>query len=128
MRLLLDTHALLWALIDSPRLSRRAAAMIGDAANLMLISPATVYEICAKHMLGKLPEAANLAADFDGELAGLNFAWLPITPAHAIVAGKLEMSDRDPFDRLLIAQALVEQVALVSNETVFDRFGVQRVW
>lgn len=128
MRLLLDTHALLWALTDNPRLSRRAAALIGNVDNRILISPVTAYEICAKHKLGKLPEAAALAADFEAELAPLNVEWLPIVPAHAISAGKLDTSHRDPFDRLLIAQARVERVPLVSNEAVFDRFGVERMW
>ena len=128
MRLLLDTHALLWALTDNPRLSRVAAALIEDADNQIVISPVSAYEICAKHKMGKLPEAALLAADFEAELASLDVEWLPITPAHAIAAGKLDMMHRDPFDRLLIAQSLVEGVALVSNEAVFDRFGVTRIW
>lgn len=128
MKLLLDTHALLWALNDNLRLSRRAAALIGNQENRILISSASAYEICAKYTLGKLPQVAALAADFEGELALLDVEWLPVTPAHAIAAGLLEMSHRDPFDRLLIAQALVERVPLVSNETVFDRFGVERLW
>ncbi|MBY0521358.1 MAG: type II toxin-antitoxin system VapC family toxin [Sphingomonas sp.] len=128
MRLLLDTHAVLWALTDSPRLSRRAAAFIGNADNQPLISPVVAYEICAKHKLGKLPEAEALAADFEGQLALLDIEWLPINAAHAIAAGKLDMSHRDPFDRLLIAQALIERVPMISNEAVFDGFGVERIW
>lgn len=128
MRLLLDTHALLWVLSDSPRLSARAAALVEDVGNRVLISPVTAYEICAKHTLGKLPQASALAADFEGELAQLDVEWLPITPAHAIAAGKLDMSHRDPFDRLLIAQSMVEGVPLVSNEALFDAFGVERLW
>lgn len=128
MRLLLDTHVLLWALADSPRLSRRATTLIGDTGNRLLVSPVTAYEICAKHTLGKLPEAAALAADFEAELIPLDVEWLPVTQAHAITAGNLDMSHRDPFDRLLIAQALVEGVPLISNEAVFDRFGVERLW
>lgn len=128
MKLLLDTHALLWALVDSPRLSRRAAALIGDAANDLLVSPVTAYEVCSKHTLGKLPEAAALAADFEGELLPLNVEWLPITQAHMVAAGKLNMAHRDPFDRILMAQSLVERVALVSIEAVFDGYGVERMW
>lgn len=79
LRLLLDTHALLWALVDRPRLSRRAAALIGDAANDLLVSPVAAYDVCAKHMLGKLPEAAALATDFEGELMALSVEWLPMT-------------------------------------------------
>jgi len=128
LRLLLDTHALLWALVDSPRLSRRAAALIGDAANKLLVSPVTAYEVCLKHTLGKLPEATALAADFEGELLPLNVEWLPITQKHMIAAGKLDMAHRDPFDRILMAQSLVERVALVSTEAKFDRYGVVRLW
>lgn len=119
---------MLWALTDSPRLSRQAAALIGHAGSQILVSPVTGYEIFAKRKLGKLPEASAFAADFEGELASLDVAWLPIAPAHAIAAGKLDMSHCGPFDRLLIAQALVEGVAPVSNESVFDGFGVRRVW
>lgn len=125
---MLDTHALLWALVDSPRLSRRAAALIGDAANDLLVSPVTAYEVCLKHTLGKLPEAAALAADFEGELLPLNVEWLPITQTHMIAAGKLDMAHRDPFDRILMAQSLVERVPLVSIEAVFDGYGVARLW
>jgi PIN domain nuclease of toxin-antitoxin system len=128
LRLLLDTHAVLWALTDSPRLSRRAAALIGDVANDLLVSPVTAYEVCLKHTLGKLPEAAALAADFEGELLPLNVEWLPITQRHMIAAGKLDMAHRDPFDRILMAQSLVERVPLVSIEAVFDDYGVVRLW
>lgn len=128
MRLLLDTHALLWALTNNKRLSRRAAALIDDASHTKLISPVNAYEICAKYTLGKLPEAAALAADFERELMPLDVEWLPIRPSHAITAGKLDMTHRDPFDRLLIAQSLVERIPLVSNEAVFDTFGVERIW
>lgn len=113
---------------DNPRLSRRAAALIGDAENTLLVSPVTAYEICAKHTLGKLPEAAALATDFEAEIAPLNVEWLLVTQAHTIVAGKLDMTHRDPFDRILMAQSLVERVPLVSIEAAFDAFGVERIW
>lgn len=128
MRLLLDTHALLWALADSPRLSARAAALIGQGGHRLLVSAVSAYEICARHTLGKLPQAAALAADFEAEIALLDADWLPISPAHAIAAGRLDPSHRDPFDRFLIAQAQVERVPLVSNEAVFDDFDVERIW
>jgi PIN domain nuclease of toxin-antitoxin system len=81
-----------------------------------------------KHTLGKLPEATAHAADFEGELLPLNVEWLPITQTHMIAAGKLDMAHRDPFDRILMAQFLVERVALVSIEAVFDGYGVVRLW
>lgn len=117
-----------WALQGGQRLSRRAGDAIGEPTAELLVSAVSAYEICFKHRLGKLPEADSLAADFEGELARLSVKWLPITPAHAIAAGKLDLFHRDPFDRLLIAQALVEVVPLVSNEKVFDQFGIERIW
>lgn len=128
MRLLLDTHALVWALNGNPKLSRRAAEAIGDPAHMKLVSAVSGYEVCLKHALGKFSDAAALAADFEREISAADAAHLPITLAHAIAAGKLDLAHRDPFDRLLIAQALVERVPIVSNDAVFDRFGVARIW
>ena len=128
MRLLLDTHALLWALSDSPRLSARARSAIGDSANERIISAASAFEITTKHRLGKLPEAAVLLPDFEAALAPFAFTLLSITTAHAARAGALPFAHGDPFDRLLIAQAQHEVIALVSNEKLFDGFGVERVW
>lgn len=127
MRLLLDTHALIWALGDSPRLSPRARAVI-DAADMILISAVSAYEICLKHRLGKLPDAAALASNFEQNVAALSAELLPVSIAHAVMAGTLDPSHRDPFDRLLIAQARIERVPIVSNETLFDDFGVERIW
>lgn len=128
MRVLLDTHALFWALRGDRQLSRAAAAVIGEPDTRLLVSAVSAYEICFKHRLGKLPEAAALAANFEGELAPLACEWLPISPAHALAAGKLDTAHRDPFDRLLIAQSLVERVPLISNDALFDGFGVERLW
>ena len=127
MRLLLDTHALLWMLRADPRLSPRAAAAI-QAADEVLVSAVSGYEICLKHRVGKMPEAAALADAFEAEVARADCTQLPVTLTHAVAAGKLDPSHRDPFDRLLIAQALVERVPLVSNEQLFDAFGVERLW
>lgn len=112
---------------DDPRLSRRAADSI-DEADEVLVSAASGYEICFKHRIDKMPEAAALAEAFEAEIARADCIQLPVMLTHAIVAGKLDPAHRDPFDRLLIAQALVEQVPIVSNEALFDRFGVQRIW
>lgn len=127
MRLLLDTHALFWMLRDDPRLSRRAATAIREADEV-LVSAVSGYESCLKHSIGKMPEAAALANAFEAEVVRADCVQLPVTLAHAIAAGKLDAAHRDPFDRLLIAQALVEQVPIVSNEALFDRFGAQRIW
>ncbi|WP_374942659.1 type II toxin-antitoxin system VapC family toxin [Sphingomonas sp.] len=128
MRVLLDTHALFWMLRNDRRLSKRAAEAIDDPGNEILVSAVSGYEICFKHRLGKLPDAAALAAAFEQEIAAADCTPLPVTLAHAIAAGKLDPSHRDPFDRLLMAQALVDGVPLVSNEVLFDAFGVERIW
>lgn len=128
MRVLLDTHALLWALQGGERLSPLAAEVLGDPETVALVSPVSAYEICLKHALGKLPGAKTLAASFEHEIAAADCVLLPITLAHAEAAGKLDLSHKDPFDRLLIAQAQLERVPLVSNERLFDDFGVERIW
>lgn len=128
MRLLLDTHALLWALSDSPRLSAPARAAIADVENEKIVSAASAFEITTKHRLGKLPEAAALVPDFEAALAPLQFTLLSITTEHAARAGAMPFAHGDPFDRLLIAQSLVEAVTLVSNERLFDSYGVDRLW
>lgn len=128
MRLLLDTHALVWMLRDDPRLSRAARAAIDEHDCQPIVSAVSGYEICLKHALGKWPDVASLAADFERELVLADCVVLPVALAHALTAGKLDLRHRDPFDRLLIAQALVERVPIVSNEAMFDGFGVERVW
>lgn len=93
-----------------------------------MVSAVSAYEIGFKYRLGKLPDAAALVADFEGQMASIEFRWLSVSPAHAIAAARLDPFHRDPFDRILVAQALVENVPLISNEVLFDRFGVDRLW
>ena len=128
MRLLLDTHAFLWWLAGSRRLSADARAVIEDDANDVLVSAATAWEIATKHRLGKLPQAGLVAQDVSGAIAGQGFAELAITVSDAQRAGQLPGPHRDPFDRMLIAQAVVHGLALVSIEAVFDGYGVNRLW
>ena len=128
MRLLLDTHALIWWLADDPALPEAARQAIGDEGNDVLVSAATAMEVATKHRLGKLPQAALFAQDFEGIVEREGFAPLPISLRHARLAGGLQIAHKDPFDRLLIAQSLIESIALVSNEAVFDTFGVSRLW
>jgi len=128
VRLLLDTHALLWAIERNPRLSSRALEAIADPDNEKLVSAVSAYEICMKHALGKLPSAAALANAFEAEITAVDCTPLPISVAHAEAAGKLDAAHRGPFDRLLIAQARVERLVLVSNETLFDSYGIERLW
>ena len=128
MRLLLDTHALIWWLAGDEKLGRRARESISDEANLVVVSAASAMEVATKFRIGKLPDAALLAQDFEAIIASQGFTELGISVRHARLAGEMGIDHKDPFDRLLIAQAMSEDLALVSNETRFDEFAVTRVW
>lgn len=128
MRLLLDTHALLWWALDDARLSRPAYAAIADPASTVHVSPVSAFELATKHRLGKLSIAEALLADLDRYLQEQGFAILPLDLPSALRAGSLPGPHRDPFDRLLIAQAITSDLALVSNETAFDTYGARRLW
>ena len=128
MRALLDTHALLWWLSDDPSLSQPARKFIAQTSNTAVVSAATAWEIATKVRLGKLPTAEELAADFVGYLEREGFELLPISAEHAIRAGLLPGAHKDPFDRMLIAQAQAEGMPVVSNELAFDAYGVRRIW
>ena len=128
VRLLLDTHAFLWWLDGDRRLSRKARALIGDEGNVVLVSAASAWEISTKARLGKLPGAVDVAADIAGSMAAQKFSALDITILHAQRAGRLPGEHRDPFDRMLAAQAQIEDLPIVSDDRVFDGYGVSRVW
>lgn len=128
MRILLDTHAFLWWLASSDRLSGVAHDAIADPGNEVLISAASAWEIATKHRLGKLPGAEAVVHDVAGCIAGQGFQVLPITVRNGERAGRLPGSHRDPFERMFIAQALTFDVPLVSIDTRFDRYGVNRFW
>jgi len=128
VRILLDTHTLLWWLDGDRRLSRGARKAIAEKNNAVLVSAASAWEISTKVRLGKLPGATEVAAELPAILRRQNFEPLPIAVVHALRAGNLPGPHRDPFDRMLIAQAHDEDLALVSNERVFDAYGVRRVW
>jgi PIN domain nuclease of toxin-antitoxin system len=128
MRLLLDTHALLWAVTEDKRLSRKAEAALADLSSEIFVSAASAWEIATKFRIGKLDGAAPLVEHFDAALRRLGFNELPISMTHALKAGLLKSGHRDPFDRMLITQALLEDLTLVSNERLFDSFGVHRLW
>ena len=128
MRLLLDTHAFLWWVIDDRRLSQASRQMIADDNNDVLVSAASAWEITTKHRTGKLPEADPLADNMIESIALEGFEELPVTVAEAARAGALPGPLRDPFDRMLIAQALSLNLVLVSNDPLFDQYGVRRLW
>ena len=129
MRLLLDTHTFLWWMFGDAKLPQRARqALADDEANEAFVSAASAWEITTKFRIGKLEDAAAVARDVATAIAAEGFAELPITVGHAQSAGTLGGRHRDPFDRMLIAQALAEDLTLVSNERAFDAYGVKRLW
>lgn len=128
MRLLLDSHALLWSITGDRRLSRKAEAALADITNEVFVSAATVWELTTKYRIGKLAGAAPFVQHVDSALRRLGFQGLPIGLNHAHEAGLLTGDHKDPFDRVLIAQALLEDLTMVSNKKLFDAFGVRRLW
>jgi PIN domain nuclease of toxin-antitoxin system len=128
VRYLADTHALIWWLNDDKLLSITARALMSNHTHEVFVSAASAWEITTKHRLGKLPEAAHLAVDVEGTVKRERFSPLPVTMAQAELAGRLKGAHRDPFDRMLMAQALTERLILLSNESAFDAFGISREW
>jgi PIN domain nuclease of toxin-antitoxin system len=128
MRVLVDTHALLWAVTGDRHLSKRAHSVLASLDNEVLVSAASAWEVCTKFRLGKLSDAESLVSDFSRVIEQLGFYALSISLEHAQRAGNLPGPHRDPFDRMLIAQAQAEDLTLVSNERLFDSYGVRRTW
>jgi PIN domain nuclease of toxin-antitoxin system len=128
VRLLIDTHALLWWLNDEPSLSPAARKAMAESSNVLLVSAASAWEIATKVRLGKLLTAEELAADFQGFMLREGFTILDITANHVIRAGLLPGPHIDPFDRMLISQAQAESVPIVTNERIFQAYGVRRIW
>lgn len=128
MRLLLDTHALLWWLAEDASLTTSARRAIAHKNNIVLVSAASAWEIATKVRLGKLQAAADLTENFAAYLANEQFEELPVGVEHGIRAGSLPGAHKDPFARMLIAQAQAERLTVVSNETIFDGYGVRRIW
>ena len=124
MKLLLDTHAALWWLSDDTRLGDTSAQLMTDASNQVLLSAVVVWEVAIKRSLGKLEAPGNLAAT----LLGAGAQALPIGVDHAEAIGELPWHHRDPFDRLLVAQAQIEQAVLVSDDEALAPYGVPMLW
>lgn len=129
MRVLLDTHTLLWSLTAPDRLSSLARATVEDRSNALLVSAASAWEVSTKHRLGKLPVAGALVLAYDEHLKRLGVADLPVTSRHALAAGSLEWPHRDPFDRIIAVQSMLESVPLVTADEVFSGLpGVRVLW
>ncbi len=128
MNLLLDTHAFLWFVWGHKNLSSTAQSLIADPKNQVFLSAASHREIAIKTSTGKLVLTAPFRDFIEQSLAKNNFTPLAIEIVHSDVVLRLPFHHRDPFDRMLIAQSLVEQMPIVSNEVIFDPYGVQRLW
>ena len=128
MKLLFDTHAFLWFVLGAARISPAALAAIREPANQKLVSPASYWELAIKISVGKYVLKEPYETFFDRGIAGNGFHVLPIEPRHTAVLTTLPFHHRDPFDRLLVAQALAEQITLLSDDALLDRYGVTRVW
>lgn len=129
MRLVLDTHALLWALAEPERLSPAARDAIADRGNELLVSAASAWEISTKVHLGKLPPAQPLVDNYSRLVAQLGGTAMPIDEHHALFAGALDWSHRDPFDRMLAAQAVLENARLVTRDPAFGELeAVRTLW
>ncbi|KZD04684.1 type II toxin-antitoxin system VapC family toxin [Oceanibaculum pacificum] len=128
MRLLLDTHALLWWLWDDANLPASARALIADPENEILVSAASAWEIATKARLGKLPEAGDIAERLSAYVSQAGFATLEIGLAHAQSAGALPGPHRDPFDRMMIAQSRLESLPVMTRDPVFREYGAECLW
>ena len=128
MRLRLDTHALVWWWTDDPRLPARARAVIADPNSTVYVSAVSAWEITTKHRVGKWPEVERLIAEYSVLLRRSRFHALPISMEHAHRAGGLPGTHRDPFDRMLIAQASLESIPIVTADPAFTVYGSDVMW
>jgi PIN domain nuclease of toxin-antitoxin system len=128
VRLLLDTHALLWWLLEDPQLSKGAGAAVRDRHNQVFVSAASLCEIALKLSLSKLPVPSELSKDLLHAIDRTGFTPLPVTLDHAYALRRLPFHHRDPFDRLLVAQSMSENLALVTKDPLIRRYGVDWIW
>ena len=128
MKVLLDTHALLWWLLDEPEMSNQARAIIADPGNEILVSSASAWEIATKFRLGKIPHIGNLVQTLPEMLQKARMDVLPVSLAHALAAGNLPGPHRDPFDRMLIAQSRIEDLPFVTKDPVFKESLPNILW
>ena len=128
MTLLLDTHTLLWAVLSPKALSKAVARIIANKENDLLVSAASAWEIATKVRLGKLSGAEHFEQTFVSTLHSAGYQLLPITAEDALRAGRMAGQHRDPFDRMLAAQAVARDIPILSNDERLDSFGVRRLW
>jgi PIN domain nuclease of toxin-antitoxin system len=125
---LLDTHVVLWWFFNDPQLSYRSRAIIEDGEQKLFVSAASAWEISTKHRIGKLPKAAEAVDRFEELLRQARMESLAISMQHGLLAGSLVSEHRDPFDRMIVTQAQLENLAVISADPVFKGFGIEVVW
>ena len=128
MKVLLDTCALIWATLSPNSLSPQARAIIADESNVILVSAASAWEIATKVRLGKLPGAEKLEANYLAVMEEAGYTLLAIETESALRAGRLTAEHKDPFDRMIAAQALALDLPVLSPDPLLDQFGVRRIW
>ena len=128
MKLLLDTHTLLWWSADDQRLSTAAREAIALGSNEVLVSAASAWEVATKARIGKLKGVERLLSNFEATMAADNFVLLAMAHSHALLAGSLAHEHRDPFDRMLAAQALIEDATLITDDATLRGFGARTLW
>lgn len=128
MKVLLDTHVFLWALIDPDKLSSAARKVLANDATQVLVSAASAWEIATKFRLGKLTGAKQIVVDYAAAMQGLQATHLPVTSEHALKAGSWKLAHRDPFDRMLAAQSALERLALISADAAMEQFDIEVIW
>jgi PIN domain nuclease of toxin-antitoxin system len=128
MNLSLDTQALLWFVLDDPRLSGKARNTMIATDGVIFVSPASLWEIAIKIRLGKYALPAPFTTFWEEQFRTNDFTLLPISILHTARVVDLPFHHRDPFDRLIIAQSLVEGIPIVSSDDIFDYYGVERIW
>lgn len=128
MNYILDTHVFLWMITDAPELSNKAKSLLMNMENTFILSVASVWEMAIKSSLGKLEILQPFGHFINEQIKNNELVKLDINISHAIMVHNLPYHHRDPFDRLIIAQTLVEGVYVISADTLFDEYGVKRIW
>ncbi len=128
VRVLLDTHALLWALVSPDELTEKARTLIADCETEVLVSPASAWEIATKSRLGNLDQARDVVTNYADHVRTLSASEVSITGAQALLAGGFDVPHRDPFDRMIAAQSMTLGVPVVTNDVAFSQFPCQRIW
>lgn len=126
--ILLDTHALLWFDQEPDRFTPKVRKALRSKATTIFVSPVSVYELQRKLAIGKLPQAASLVQNIERRIVDYDFRFLPVTARHALLAARLKWDHRDPFDRLLVAQAMEERCTIVTTDHRFSDVDVQVLW